>query len=39
MKIIKCILQKLAQWFREPDFNRERFEKLESKKSIHKGDF
>lgn len=39
MKLLKLIWQWLAQRFRESDLSRERFEKLESKKSIHKGDF
>lgn len=37
MKLIKRILKVIAQWLKEPDLTRERFEELESKKYIRRG--
>lgn len=37
MKLIKRIFKSIARWLKEPDFNRERFEELESKKHIRRG--
>lgn len=38
MKLIKRILKSFARWFMEPDLTRERFEELESKKYIRRGE-
>ncbi len=37
MKIINRILNAIARWWRDPDFNRERFLELETKKHIRRG--
>lgn len=37
MKLITRILERIAQWLKEPDFTKERFEELESKKHIRRG--
>lgn len=37
MSLIKRIFESIARWLKEPDFTRERFEDLESKKHIRRG--